>query len=133
MLGNRDFSPEFRFAASRSGGPGGQNVNKVSTKIELRFSVRDSLLLTQDEKEKLLARLANSLTNEGELIITVQTSRSQIQNKEESIRKFYQTISAALATRKKRKPTAPTRSSILKRLQGKKRASEKKRLRKEMD
>ncbi len=75
---------EIQYSASRSGGPGGQNVNKVSTKIELRFNVRNSVSLTETEKEKILVQLKNRINSEGELLIVSQTERTQLLNKKKS-------------------------------------------------
>lgn len=130
ILNNRDFINEFIFSASRSGGPGGQNVNKVSSKIELRFNVKESNLLSIEEKEIILVKLINKINHEGELVLVSQTERSQLANKEKVIEKFYSLISKALATQKKRKPTKPTKTSKEKRLEGKKIIAEKKNSRK---
>jgi ribosome-associated protein len=127
---DRDFSPEFIFSASRSSGPGGQNVNKVSSKVELRFSVPASKILTDVEKERVLYRLAKKLTDEGILIITSQSERTQLDNKGKVIEKFYALLEKALAPRKKRKLTRPTEESKAKRLEFKRRQAEKKSMRK---
>ncbi len=121
---------ELSFSASRSSGPGGQHVNKVNTKIELRFNVANSNVLNDDEKGIILSKLANKLTLENDLIITVQTSRSQLKNKIEAIQKFISLIENALTPQKTRKATKPTLTSIKKRLDNKKQASIKKNLRK---
>ncbi|MDA3880285.1 MAG: alternative ribosome rescue aminoacyl-tRNA hydrolase ArfB [Prolixibacteraceae bacterium] len=129
-LNSRRFDNEFVFSASRSSGPGGQNVNKVNSKVELRFNVANSSLLSNLEKHKIAERLKNRINSDNELIITAQSERSQLKNKEKAIDKFYQLISMALQKSKNRKPTRPTRSSVEKRLTKKKRLSEKKSLRK---
>jgi len=121
-----DLENEFVFQTSRSSGPGGQNVNKVNSRVELRFDVLNSVLLTGEQKEILLRKLASKLTSEGVLIVVSQESRSQLDNKELSVQKFYKLISAALKPVKKRKPTRPTKSSEEKRLQKKKLQAEKK-------
>jgi len=130
ILQNRDFSSEFTFATSRSSGPGGQNVNKVNSKVELRFAVDQSTLLSDREKQIILSKLKNRINNDGELIITVQTDRSQLKNKEEAIEKFHELLNKALTPRKPRRATRPTKASIEKRLEIKKQNSEKKALRK---
>jgi ribosome-associated protein len=130
ILQFRDFSGELMFSTSRSSGPGGQNVNKVNSKVELRFPVEPSILLSEREKEIILNKLKNRITSEGELIITVQTDRSQLKNKEEAIEKFYQLLTKALTPRKPRRATRPTQASVEKRLQLKKQTSEKKAQRK---
>lgn len=133
ILQNRDFSPEFTFNTSRSGGPGGQNVNKVSTKVELRFNVVESVLLWADEKEIILKNLENKINKDGELILVSQSERSQLANKEKVIEKFYMLLRKALTPQKKRKPTKQTKESKEKRLQKKRVISEKKSRRKTID
>lgn len=126
---NRDFSSEFVFNTSKSGGPGGQNVNKLNTKVELRFNVNESKILTQEEKEILTNKLINKINVDGELILVSQSERSQLANKEKVIEKFYQIITKALTPAKKRKPTKPTRQSKEERLEKKRISSGKKELR----
>lgn len=127
---NRDFISELHFRASRSSGPGGQHVNKVNTMVELRFNVPDSFILDQDEKALLLEKLKGRLTASGDLIITAQESRSQLQNRKLALEKFYTLIEEALRKAKKRRPTHPTAASRQKRLEAKRRQSEKKARRK---
>lgn len=122
----KDLSAEFRFSASRSSGPGGQNVNKTASKVELRFHVDNSALLTEEEKTLLKSKLANQLTNESELIVTAQTERSQLRNKEIAVRKFYRLLEKAFDQPKKRKPGKPSLSAVRERLQEKRQHSEKK-------
>ncbi|HBF33672.1 TPA: aminoacyl-tRNA hydrolase [Candidatus Sumerlaeota bacterium] len=122
----RDFAPEFAFAASRSGGPGGQNVNKVNTKVELRFHVASSALLSEHEKSVIAHKLANRINDAGELLIVSQDTRSQGQNKEEVIGKFYQLLDLALRPVKKRRPTKPSRGAKERRLAAKRNLSQKK-------
>ena len=117
---------ECMFSASRSSGPGGQNVNKVNTKIELRFNIPNSQVLTEMQKNVLYQKLSSQLTNQGELIIVAQNARSQLKNKEEAIRKFSFLLNTSLAPVKKRKSTRPTLASRQKRLERKKHQSEKK-------
>jgi ribosome-associated protein len=117
VLQGRDFTPELLFSSSRSSGAGGQNVNKVNTKIELRFHVQNSLLLTDEEKNIIQQKLANYITLEGFLVLRSQTERSQLMNKEITITKFYTLLRKALTPRKKRKATKPTGSSVEKRLE----------------
>jgi ribosome-associated protein len=121
---------EFVFKTSRSGGKGGQNVNKVSSKVLIEFSVRTSQLITEKEKEILLEKLANKLTKEDVLQIVSQTERSQLENKEIALRKMYAALNRCFVVKKKRTPTKPSRSSVEKRLNSKKRTAEVKRLRK---
>ncbi len=133
IIQSRDFYQEFKFNSSRSSGPGGQNVNKVSSKIELRFNILESVLLTNEEKEIILVKLANKINKEGELILVSQSERSQLANKEKVIDKFYALICKALEPKKNRKATKPSKRAKEKRLEGKRLNSEKKTLRKDID
>ena len=126
MVNERGFNSELRFSASRSSGPGGQNVNKVNTKVELRFHVAASSLLSDEEKAILLVKLEKKINTEGELIIVSQTERSQIKNKAQVIEKFYALLTRALTPRKKRKPTKPSQASKEERLETKRQQAEKK-------
>lgn len=122
---------EITINAVRSSGPGGQNVNKVNTKVELRFDVRNSESLTARQKVLIEVKLGNRINDKGELVITDQSSRSQFKNKSAVIERFILLIELALKRQKKRIPTKPTKSSKLKRLDNKKRLSTKKQLRKD--
>lgn len=123
---SRDFFNEFDFATSRSGGAGGQHVNKVSSKVELRFHVDNSALLSPEEKEIIKQKLVNKINNEGYLQIISQVERSQLLNKQIAITKFYQLIVKALTPVKRRRATKPTKASIQTRLEEKKKLSGKK-------
>ena len=111
-----DLSAEFQFLTSRSSGPGGQNVNKVNSKVELRFDIQNSDLLSEDQKNILLVKLASKITSEGILSVVSQRDRSQLSNKEDAIEKLYLLISKALTPVKPRKNTRPTKGSVEKRL-----------------
>lgn len=126
----RDFTPELVFNATRSSGPGGQHVNKVSTRIELRFDVQSSVLLLEEEKKALFCKLAKRISKEGILILVSQSERSQIDNKRKAVEKFHKLIEKALAPVKVRRPTRPTATSRIKRLESKHIQSEKKSRRK---
>lgn len=121
---------ELKFAASRSGGPGGQNVNKLNTKVELRFNIPDSTSLNDDEKKLLFDILKNRITSEGELLITSQTSRSQLKNRETAEEKFFRIVSRALTPKPERKATRPTLAAKKRRVDQKKKRSLIKSLRK---
>lgn len=125
-LRERDFSREIEIKASRSSGKGGQNVNKVSTKIELVFDVNGSELLNGEEKAIIMQKLANRISKEGKLIIQSQESRSQLTNKEIAIEKLYELLENALKKEKPRKKTKPSLAKKEQRLQGKKVISDKK-------
>ena len=121
---------EFVFSASRSSGPGGQNVNKVNTRVELRFWVIFSEFLTPREKQKIQIKLKNRINSEGELILVEQSERSQWRNREKVTAKFFELIETALTPTKRRIKTSPTKVSRVKRLDNKKKMSLKKQLRK---
>jgi ribosome-associated protein len=121
---------EVAFSATRSSGPGGQNVNKVNSQVELRFSVKNSVSFTEEEKVRIYLKLKNKINSEGELILTSQTARTQLDNKEKVLEKFYVLIEKTLTVQKKRLKSAPTLASRIKRLESKKNQSQKKQLRK---
>ena len=121
---------ELTFKTSRSGGKGGQNVNKVSSKVELIFNPQNSLLFTDDEKVLLLERLVNRLDNEGNLHIVSQEDRSQLLNKQRTVIKLVKLLTQCLQVEKKRKPTKIPKAVIAKRLNNKAIISSKKENRK---
>jgi len=133
IITSEQLTPELEFATSRSSGPGGQNVNKVSTKVIIRWNLLNSALITDEQKMLLLNKLSSQLTREGELIINSQESRSQLQNKELALEKLDALLRKALTKPKARKATKPTKSSKVKRVDNKKRHAEKKQWRKKLD
>jgi ribosome-associated protein len=132
-LVTRDFDKEIIFSYSRSSGPGGQNVNKVNTRVELRFNVIQSECLGQEEKALVLKKLINKINKDGELILVSQAERSQMRNKENVMTKFYLIVSKALTPAKTRKPSKPTKASREKRLESKRLMSEKKHIRRKTE
>jgi ribosome-associated protein len=130
-LKGRNLEKEFVFAVSRSSGPGGQNVNKVSSKVELRFNIGLSSAFSVEEKEKIQQKLKNKITKDGELLLVSQSERTQLMNKIVAIEKFYDIVSKALTVQKSRRSTRPTLSSKIKRLEGKRNRGNIKKLRKD--
>jgi len=120
---------ELNFSVSRSSGPGGQNVNKVNSKVTLKFDIANSLVLTPEEKETIIRKLATKLTTERVLILSAQESRSQLENKEAVILKFEKLLTKAFEKRKARKATKPSKGAVQKRITKKKHHSEKKKWR----
>lgn len=127
---DKNFESEFYFKSSRSGGKGGQNVNKVETKIELNFDVTGSNLLNDEEKERILIKIKNRIDKNGVLRIVSQTERSQYLNKQISIKKFYELLRKAFVKEKIRKKTKPSKSDKENRLSSKKIVSKRKEMRK---
>ena len=112
---------ELSFRFSRSGGPGGQNVNKVSTRVEIEFDVRRSPSLSEAQRQRLLRKLEQRLDSGGVLRIQVDDSRSQWQNRQIAVERLGYILSEALKVQKRRIPTRRTTSSNSRRLEGKKR------------
>jgi ribosome-associated protein len=117
---------EVVLKAIRSSGSGGQNVNKVSTKIELQFDVLNSSELSEDEKALLSGNLSTRLTKKGVLILQCDESRSQLKNKQLVKERFLDIINQALTVQKKRVPTKVPKAAKLKRLKSKKQRAAKK-------
>ena len=124
---------ELQFKAVRSGGSGGQNVNKVSSKVVLFFSIQNSTALTEEEKTVLNQKLASRLTKEGFLILNCDETRSQWKNKSLITERFYEIIEKALTPSKTRKKTKTPKSAIEKRLKEKKKYAEIKKIRRKLD
>lgn len=117
---------ELVFKAVRSSGPGGQHVNKVSTKIEIAFDLESSKALSFTEKERLNQKLRSRISKEGVLLLQCDESRSQLKNKELVVDKLFGLLENALVVRKKRIRTKPTKSAMEKRLRAKKKNAAKK-------
>jgi ribosome-associated protein len=120
---------ELEWDFVRSSGPGGQNVNKVSTAVQLRFNVIGSPSLPEDVKQRLVKLAGRRMTKEGELIIDARQYRYQERNREDALARLVDLIEKATKKPKPRKKTAPSLGSKMKRLEGKRQQGEKKRLR----
>ena len=124
---------ELEFSAVRSSGAGGQNVNKTNSAVILRWNLRNSVAIPEEQKIKLLQVLSRQLTLDGEILIRSERQRDQVANKKDCVEKLVQMLKTALTPRKKRHATKPTRSSKRKRLDSKRVHSEKKQLRSKID
>ena len=126
----KSFSHELSYKTSRSSGSGGQNVNKVETSVTVLWKVEDSTVFTESEKERILLKLKNKINAEGILQTTVSESRTQLQNKKIAIEKIQELVNKSLIVPKNRIATKPSRAKVEKRLESKKKLSEKKENRK---
>jgi ribosome-associated protein len=118
---------ELSFSASRSGGPGGQNVNKVNTQVMLRFDVANSPSLSEWQRSRIMERLPTRITKDGELVLRSQRHRTQAANRAATIDRFAELLRDALRQQKPRKKTKPSRASKRRRLEEKKKQGQKKR------
>ncbi|TXD51606.1 aminoacyl-tRNA hydrolase [Polaribacter sp. IC066] len=121
---------ELQFKATRSSGAGGQHVNKTSSKIELSFDLENSNSINENDKEFLKTKLSSKLTKENILILFCEETRSQHRNKDLAIKRFFNVLKTNLIRPKKRRTTKPSKGTIKKRVETKKRTSVKKALRK---
>ena len=128
-LRNRISEDEFLVLTSRSSGPGGQNVNKVNTKVEIHFNVSLSSGLSDSEKERVLRKLKNRINSDGELVVRSQSERTQLNNRKKAIERLFLLLVESLTERPPRKPTSPTRKSKTERLDEKKKRGNIKRMR----
>ena len=126
---DRPFEKEYFFNTSRSSGPGGQHINKTETRVELRFHIDNSELLSDEEKQIIKYKLKKKINAEGYLQIVVQEYRSQFKNKQLAEQRFFELLILALRKTKKRRPTTIPRKAKEKRMETKRITSEKKQFR----
>ena len=126
----KNCATELSYKTSRSSGAGGQNVNKVETSVTVMWNVQESSFFSDEEKQRISEKLKNRINTEGILQLTVSESRTQLQNKKIATAKILELVNLSLIVQKPRKKTAPSKAQIQKRLDNKKKLSEKKENRK---
>lgn len=114
---------ELQFHFSRSGGPGGQHVNRAATQVELTFDVQQSASLNEAQRARVLGRLKSAIDSRGVLHLTCQTTRSQFRNRAEVTERFQHLLRQALHVPKRRRPTRPSRAAVERRMQEKRRVA----------